>query len=564
MARSRSARRARLSATRYGLKHVLTASRRDTQKAKGAQEAHEAIRPTIFAREPDRLADELRAEQCRLYELIWQRASGVPDGRRRSSRRRRSTSTPIAYGTAGFRATRTIVRWLFGGLHRGHRRRRRGGRAPAADADPGRADDRRATLTPDAALHPAAAALHRGVADQGARGARHRPAVDLRGPISTIIDRGYVTRRSSAACDPSTSAKSSPTCWSSTSASSSTTTSRRAWRTSSTQSRRASAQLGAAAARVLRPFASLVDAKSEELKRSDFTTEETDEVCSEGHPMVIRLGRNGRFLACSLYPEHKRDAAAARRRGGDAADVEGVGETCPECGQGTLVARARTVRSRSRAARAIRTASTSARPGRRRPSRCRSRSPAQVRRGPSDGAPSAPDRHRLLGLLALSEVRLHLVARAARRRSTTLTTALSRATARSGGICLKCGAPIELPVRLRARPEARRRRAEPRGACAGRGAAARGGETSRGAHASTTASNARAQRRRPTRPARGVTGAEALEAFLGRLAARDSSETHPPGLSHGDKPIPRLSRGAPRRLAQSRPRPLVRGYLAEL
>ena len=25
----------------------------------------------------------------------------------------------------------------------------------------------------------------------------------------------------------------------------------------------------------------------------------------EGHPMVIRLGRNGRFLACSLYPEHK-------------------------------------------------------------------------------------------------------------------------------------------------------------------------------------------------------------------------------------------------------------------
>ena len=40
-------------------------------------------------------------------------------------------------------------------------------------------------------------------------------------------------------------------------------------------------------------------------RRSDFTTEETDEVCSLGHPMVIRLGRNGRFLACSLYPEHK-------------------------------------------------------------------------------------------------------------------------------------------------------------------------------------------------------------------------------------------------------------------
>jgi DNA topoisomerase-1 len=31
----------------------------------------------------------------------------------------------------------------------------------------------------------------------------------------------------------------------------------------------------------------------------------TDEVCSEGHPMVIKEGRYGRFLACTKYPEHK-------------------------------------------------------------------------------------------------------------------------------------------------------------------------------------------------------------------------------------------------------------------
>jgi DNA topoisomerase-1 len=31
----------------------------------------------------------------------------------------------------------------------------------------------------------------------------------------------------------------------------------------------------------------------------------TDEVCSEGHPMVIKEGRFGRFLACSKYPDHK-------------------------------------------------------------------------------------------------------------------------------------------------------------------------------------------------------------------------------------------------------------------
>ena len=33
--------------------------------------------------------------------------------------------------------------------------------------------------------------------------------------------------------------------------------------------------------------------------------EPSDEVCSQGHPMVIRDGRFGRFLACGRYPEHQ-------------------------------------------------------------------------------------------------------------------------------------------------------------------------------------------------------------------------------------------------------------------
>jgi DNA topoisomerase-1 len=42
-------------------------------KAKGAQEAHEAIRPTSSRRTPDALRDVLPREQFRLYELIWKR-----------------------------------------------------------------------------------------------------------------------------------------------------------------------------------------------------------------------------------------------------------------------------------------------------------------------------------------------------------------------------------------------------------------------------------------------------------------------------------------------------------
>ena len=42
-------------------------------KAKGAQEAHEAIRPTSVERTPQRLKGSLTSEQYRLYNLIWQR-----------------------------------------------------------------------------------------------------------------------------------------------------------------------------------------------------------------------------------------------------------------------------------------------------------------------------------------------------------------------------------------------------------------------------------------------------------------------------------------------------------
>lgn len=42
-------------------------------KAKGAQEAHEAIRPTGITREPEKLRKALNNDQYRLYLLIWQR-----------------------------------------------------------------------------------------------------------------------------------------------------------------------------------------------------------------------------------------------------------------------------------------------------------------------------------------------------------------------------------------------------------------------------------------------------------------------------------------------------------
>ncbi|MES2600292.1 MAG: type I DNA topoisomerase [Pseudomonadota bacterium] len=57
----------------YGKAYVPDSPRQYTSKAKNAQEAHEAIRPTDLSRRPSSLKARLDNDQARLYELIWMR-----------------------------------------------------------------------------------------------------------------------------------------------------------------------------------------------------------------------------------------------------------------------------------------------------------------------------------------------------------------------------------------------------------------------------------------------------------------------------------------------------------
>ena len=57
----------------YGSKYLPRAPRVFTKKAKGAQEAHEAIRPTAISRSPAVVKPHVTSDQFKLYELIWKR-----------------------------------------------------------------------------------------------------------------------------------------------------------------------------------------------------------------------------------------------------------------------------------------------------------------------------------------------------------------------------------------------------------------------------------------------------------------------------------------------------------
>jgi DNA topoisomerase-1 len=320
---------------RYGPTYTMPKGRVYKTKSKGAQEAHESIRPTSFRRDPDSLADFLKPEELRLYRLIWQRAIAS----QMAAKELETTSIELADGPYELRASATKV--LFDGFARVYTEGRddeaaddedEGGRLPSL-AEGDRTSVVEVTPTQHFTEPPprfTEATLIKALEEHGIG----RPST-YAATISTILDRGYVrveerrlhpelvagivtdllvehfgdyvdlafTARMEEELDEIARGE-------------------RAW------------------VPLLRafygPLRDRVDEKRRELKRADFTTEATDEVCSEGHPMVIRLGRNGRFLACSMFPEHKESRPLP---GEEPPPQEGTGEACPKCGEGTLVGR---------------------------------------------------------------------------------------------------------------------------------------------------------------------------------------------------------------------------------
>jgi DNA topoisomerase-1 len=80
------------------------------------------------------------------------------------------------------------------------------------------------------------------------------------------------------------------------------------------------------------PFKDRIDHTQENVQRSDVTQEKIDEKCPKcGGQLAKRLGRNGVFIGCTNYPEC--DYTRNLNDDGSAgAEPEKVGRDCPECG----------------------------------------------------------------------------------------------------------------------------------------------------------------------------------------------------------------------------------------
>ncbi|WP_054953017.1 type I DNA topoisomerase [Flaviflexus massiliensis] len=98
---------------RYGATYVPDSPRYYSKKAKGAQEAHEAIRPAGDTfRTPDQVKNALSGMQYKLYELIWKRtlASQMSDAQLLTVSVQMSTGVDAAgYSKARLSASGTVV-----------------------------------------------------------------------------------------------------------------------------------------------------------------------------------------------------------------------------------------------------------------------------------------------------------------------------------------------------------------------------------------------------------------------------------------------------------------------
>jgi DNA topoisomerase I len=307
----------------------------------GAQDAHEAIRPTSVLRTPAQVAGVLKRDELRVYAMIWERfvASQM------SPALLDQTTVDISANEYTFRATGTVLR--FPGFTRVY--------------EEGKDEDRRENQT-DAAVAPLDGAVSKGRVRLPEL--REREPLDCRklepkqhftepppryteatlvkaledngigrpSTYSTIVDtiqaRGYVTQQ---------------------------------------ERRFVPTEIGVAVNDLLvehfpkivnldftatmegdldkiaegdenwvallrkfyGPFESELRSAEKKLPRLELRDEPTDELCPAcGRPMVIKTGRYGKFISCSGYPECKTTKPI----------VKETGAKCPKCG-GSIVER---------------------------------------------------------------------------------------------------------------------------------------------------------------------------------------------------------------------------------
>ncbi len=336
----------------YGKDYALAKPRFYKNKAKNAQEAHEAIRPTYISKTPAELKKYLPPDQFRLYDLIWKRtvacqmAEALLDQTSVDIGAYRISASSTARGTEGgadkgfrFRAAGTVIR--FPGFMKLY-----------IEGIDDESEEREGTLPPLTEGEPLAlgellpeqhftqpppryteATLVKTLEEYGIG----RPST-YASIMNTLLERKYarldkkrffpedvgmvvsdlLTKHFTQYVDYNFTAS---------------------LEEELDQVSRGEKKWKPLMAEFWGPFSSLLKQKEGEVSKEDLTTEALDEACPEcGKPLAVKLGKRGKFIACTGYRDGCRYTRPLEKDGApEVAEPELSEEKCDKCGSPMLI-----------------------------------------------------------------------------------------------------------------------------------------------------------------------------------------------------------------------------------
>ncbi|MEK7627423.1 MAG: type I DNA topoisomerase [Patescibacteria group bacterium] len=301
----------------FGNNYGVAVPRRFKTKSKGAQEAHEAIRPTDPERTPESIREYLDPQQYRLYSLIWRRAVASQMAEAVFD----STKAEIKSDNEYFFLSKGEVMKFDGFLKVYSQKEIKDKILPSLKEEDkiNMLDIKTEQKSTEPPARYSEAALIKILEEKGiGRPSTYAPT------ISTIQDRNYVLKNEQKKLQPTEmgtivsnllvdhfpdivdfdfTAKMEENL-------DEIAEEKRKWSPMIKE--------------FYEPFAKNLKNKSQEINKKDITEEESNEICEKcGKKMVIKLGRYGKFIACSNYPECKNTKPLN--------DAEKTDEKCEKC-----------------------------------------------------------------------------------------------------------------------------------------------------------------------------------------------------------------------------------------
>lgn len=297
----------------FGEEYALSKPRVFKTKSKGAQEAHEAIRPTDPARTPESIKDHLDPRQYKLYDLIWRRAVATQMAEAKLTKEK----VVMSSDAGSFRTTGSVI--AFPGYLKLYPDTTKEVVLPVmneGDAVELKKLDPKQHFTEPPARY-SDATLVKEMEEHGiGRPSTYAPT------ISTIIDRNYVERDDNKRLAPTDIAY--------------TVNDLLVKHFTHIVDKDFTAEMEQKFDDIeegkvewvpvidgfYKPFHENLEKKEDEVDKKELTEQKTDEKCEKcGNDMIIKIGRFGKFMACSNYPECK-NTIALNKDGSKREEVE--------------------------------------------------------------------------------------------------------------------------------------------------------------------------------------------------------------------------------------------------